>query len=86
MSLKYKFFITCDICGEEKELDRVYGDYWVYMACTPNNPHNKIHTNDGFMGKEYKLCNKCGKDVREYIDLQKAKCENKVDEFIVVTH
>ncbi|RJQ27049.1 hypothetical protein C4577_01885 [Candidatus Parcubacteria bacterium] len=72
MSLKTKFFITCEICGVEKELDRVYGYYYSFMACTPNNQPGKLCVMDGFMCKEIELCQVCGGKVSDFIKSSKS--------------
>ena len=63
MGLKTKFFMECAKCGKEQELDRVYGDYYSFQLCTPNNPPGRTCFNDGLMSKEYNLCRECGEKV-----------------------
>ncbi len=67
MALQCNYFLTCQCCGQKRELDRVYGHYSVFLNATPNNPINGTCTMDGFMPQRIELCGECGERVRMYI-------------------
>jgi hypothetical protein len=69
MSLIRKFILTCEMCGKEKELNEVYGRYYVMMACTPNNPPRSSVIMDGLMREEILVCAECGEKAQKFIKL-----------------